>query len=260
MIRAFFLFLFLPAICLADAGFLEEATVPSGASPPVAAPCSTCGTCGGCTAADRICEDWDADNSCAWVEDYDAGVDDIDQVASHSGSFGCSDKGSYTLDITVDNTGDTMIQYDFGARESETYTQFYFNLVSETLEDGDDEDWLYLGQGGPATSAVVLEFNKSGSQMRVGYRYRSNSTWSTEYYGNITVGTWYRVRIYHDTTGEVTFQIDDTTVHTDASATVDRDWDTMVIGSTAGSATDTYRVQVDNIAVDITAAPGACPQ
>lgn len=239
---------------------VNEPIVSSGTSDTA---CSSCSTCTGCSDADFLCEDWDEDNSCSWTITCNS----CSETATHSGTFNCTDKGDYCLQMDFDGDyTDKYYSYNLGAAESGAiYESLYINVVSEAIEDG--EEFILLSMetaAGDNSPACKVNLSQSGGSLYFKFCFRTGGSYSCTNSGAISTNTWYRLRIYYNKTDDdVAFYVDDTQIVNNTSASLERTPQYIELGGThyvlPTSSADEIDVQYDNIKVDSDAFPSACP-
>jgi hypothetical protein len=255
-------------LSITAAAVINNSTVGSSAL------CSSCGTCGGCSTADILCEDFDTDNSCTWTDDTDAGAaGTINHAASHSGTLACTDKGTQTLDILIDDdtTGDCFTYFDMGVRGTEGvnyYQHFAFNFVS----DGDMAAFNSLtffqldSSTTPDFGNINARIYKNGTDNHELRLYMNGSTLVVDNDTNIDEGTWYQIGIRWKVVAgasndEVELFLDGITqgFKNDTDISEVPRYLFFGNGSTLSSIFNT-NFQVDSIEGDANTMPGECPE
>ena len=155
----------------------------------------------GCTLepdADLFCEDASDDAGdgklCTWSDN--AGAGSINWQASHSGTFSCTDKGTYALQLGYSGGGATYVAWDNGSETNSLYGVIYFNITAESISAGENV-WIVKGldEAGPSSSFTIGVQDVSGT-LRAYTEYRDAGSWpsATASSHSITVGAWYRLR------------------------------------------------------------------
>ena len=237
-------------------------------------PCDSCGTCGGCAAADIACEDWDTDNSCSWTDDTDSGAaGTISHTASHSGTWGCTDKGSYCLDILVDDdtTGDCYTRFDMGEAKGTEGTDYYIHFSYMQTSKGDLATFQSMkiiqaeSSTMPDFGNINLRFYQSGSSSYELRLYMNGSTLAATA-SSISLSTHYEIGIrWKVVTGsdndEVQLYVDG--VSQGSKTDTDLSETPRYIYFGTGSTSSNYynaRFQIDNLEIDDDTMPSDCPE
>ncbi len=227
--------------------------------------------CTGAADPDLLCEDCDYADSNSWVKVETGGT--ISFTASHSGTFACTDKGSYAIESTYDGEGDLYAYYDMGAQKNVIYTHFYFNW--KTRPAGfDNADMVCIMAAGAQNNGYsytswrlyAREGNTESTQVRLYYD-GFNQLGEDQ---TIAMDTWYEVSIIYISDGEV--GDDDDTISwyldgvevatlTNANLSLAGRPRFITIGNSSEPDPSTgVSFQVDNIEVDDDAMAAACPE
>lgn len=265
------IFLLIPAIPVHSATTVSGRPCPGGAGS--ATYCTGAATCtatnpGEC---DLLCEDFEGASDCGDDAANDQncrntgfvvtlGTDDtIDFTTAHSGTLGCTDKGSNAVQVAITAGSHATYAYkDLGATKAVTYTQFYVNVVSEGIGDSMVTALVKGDQAtNGGTSLWYLNLYQTGGSLYLRLTYYNAAPFATITSSSpISAGTWYRINIYtNTTTGDVSFSIDGSSQGT-ATDLGNRPWRYLHIGDVASDAATTF--QVDNIAVDDDTIQGDC--
>jgi hypothetical protein len=239
-----------------------------------AAYCTGAATCTATTPGqcDLLCEDFEGSTDCDGAGDGEDAVcrngwattigsgDSIDFTTAHSGTFGCTDKGSNAVQVVITASSHaTHASFNAGGTKAATYTQFYINVTSESLTS--------------TQSTYLVSADVASNMSQVAWRFVLYDDYGTYYfkltYYNTTPGfstiqstdaisldTWYRVQVYHNSgDSTISWWIDGVaqTGDTNFGARNPQYW---FIGDNASDNATTF--QVDNIAVDDDTTQGAC--
>jgi len=232
--------------------------------PGVAAHCASCNPG---DPADIMCEDFEGTvgegTTCTWIDDHDANPDHSDPNATHVAGFACTDKGNYALQVDMDTNGDQFTYTDLGVGKPTAYYQWYMVVISEEIEDEDREELAYLSI---VTDMTVMAVRMAivqaiGGQISLRIEYREDGAFSF-YEWEYTLGTWFRIGIFHDTIGDVfELWLDGVRVVNDTDAgDKQRDPRYIGLGSQVSTAVDAVVAQYDNLRVDDDTMPPACTE
>jgi len=238
--------------------------------------------CSSCTPGDPtdiMCEDAEGTNDlggfntaqCSgWSETIEA--NNTVTNASHSGDInsdqGCTNQGSYAIQIHVDNTAageDAYLSDDITAK-SNVYGQFYLIVTANNLENS---DYVSLNQllrttGGTVhLMGLMLWRNATDTVIRAYYRNSSDANVSSDSTATISNDTWYKIEYQWESGSTLKVWIDDSL---EISET-DNDTENVerlrigsidVLGSTAADSSDIVTYQVDMVGWDDDTIPSDC--
>ena len=242
--------------------------------------CTGAATCTATTPGecDKLCEDHEGSSNCDADNTPDRGAycrngwaltDAYSSLtyAAHSGTFGCTDKGSYAATATVAATykgGVTVLSVQ---SDSDTaYGQFYFNVVSHTSSNADTIVYFGLSSGaGTSGDRMGCYVRSDGTNLALYCGYTNNSRTYVEEGSNpaINTNTWYRLRLrwVRNSAGGAVAKLNDDTIMTASGSTYNSANGNISWSSGASGATSLrFVVQVDNIVRDSNAEPGTCNQ
>jgi hypothetical protein len=249
----------------AQAGFV----IGSGAAAPAANPCADCGTCGGCATADILCEDWDTDNGCTWTDVTTGGT--VDQAATPSGAWTCTDEGSKVWDMTRSASADGICgsYTDMGGVKTIGYIHFTFKALSYGGMDTYNATGLicFNADNSPAYAPIVILFRKTsgGYNIRATVRNTSTNVDSSEI---TNLDEEHEIGIKFEVVGgsnndSVTLYLDGAQQGTPI-ADVDFSENVQFVhlgtGDNYASTDRSVHYQIGNIQVDGNAMPSACPK
>lgn len=217
--------------------------------------------------ADLLCEDFEeGDDYLCTFEAEAIDVGDSIAGAAHSGTLGCTNKGSKALQTVLSvGTSDTYAMCSVGSQQEVSYTSFYINIVSESLANGNYATVFMASSGVPPVAATNRTWNVFLYQ-NAGVLYFYLEKKGAGGYNNITsaqainTGTWYKLDILWDSNTPLSqFWIDG--VSQGSSADVNTFVDPQYFGPGALDATIDAAVtyQIDILKVDDDTRPSACP-
>lgn len=258
-------FLILATVLVFAAPALGESICVFIGAPPGGGAAEFCASCTGEADADVMCEGFEGTGyqcSSGWTETE--GTGSINEDATHSGTLACTDKGSQALEIQLSTGTATYTRWDNGSEILEANLQWYFNVVSEALGDGQN---FIMGkmQDGSNTDMAYWRLQQVSGQLQVLLRVKdSTDSWASATTYNVSTGTWYRFRIewvdgapgnYNawlanaDGTGE-------TQILTNQSAYASWEFQKILHGSTTSEEGGT--IQIDNQKIDDDTMPSGC--
>lgn len=258
---------FFCSICLASQQHMLGVLARKNVSTGVADHCAS-----GCTGTDCdvVCVDAETGVAECTFSDTDGGAaSSITWNASHTGSFCCTDKGSYAVEITFGDTETTYSEMDMGVSKVNLYGQFYFLVHSETLADTETQTlFRAYSSGGTSTTFAIRILDSSGTLYLQSFLNQTVVDYTSDSTKTISLDTWYMVRFrFQD---EVDWFVSIADCNGDNSDTVEDlteeqvDQSQMpyyiVFGQKIASV-GTVTVQLDNIKVDDdTAISSECTQ
>ena len=213
-----------------------------------------------------VCEDWDP-ATLTWTDVTTGGTV---AAAAHSGTLACTDKGSNAITVTYASQADLYSRADLGSAQAVIYGSLYFIITDRPNTVNGTYRAIFAAGGqtdGSSAGIRVTVREYSSEQLQVGVSY--NSTTLLGSYVNINEDTWYRVSFFRSSDGDagnandtVTWWLDGTQQATITTADLvlvqhpryitvsNRDEVAESIGTS---------FQVDNLELDYTAMPDACP-
>ena len=215
-----------------------------------------------------ICEDWEPE-TLTWTDVTTGGT--ITDNASHSGTLSCTDKGSAALQIEYTSQADLYTRIDLGSQQNVVYGSIYFIIVDRpNAVNGTAQAILCGGNTTDGTIAgirvITREYASEQLQVQVTY---NNGTVFAAGYQNISEDTWYMVSFLYSSDGvaddaddTVTWWLDGTQIDTVTNANLTltqrpRYFTVSNSAEVAGSVGVVF--QVDNLELDYTEMPAACP-
>lgn len=261
---------------------------PSGAGDPLRTPTSGGGVSGGtpstnyCTGSatcttttpgqcDVLCDDFEGSSYCVgtsgdqdcratWTE-FGA-ANSVDWTTTHSGTFACTDKGSYAAQFNF--TADTQYGYykSAAADKALSYVQFYINFTATTVANDHTAGIFFSVDSTSAYAPYIISLYNDGGTYRISLAHSDAATLVHGATTAISVGTntWYRIRVmYNRTAGTATVKVDDTTeinVASGVTGSTPRFFGIGNVGAFTNGESITF--QIDNIAVDDDTEQGAC--
>ncbi len=161
---------------------------------PVAGASDHCTSCNPGDPADVMCEDFEGTGylCSGWTETE--GTGSIDADATHSGTLDCTDKGSQAVEIQLSTGTACYVRWDNGSEETEANFQWYFNIVSENLADGQN---FIVGkiQDGSNVDMCYWRLQQVSGQLQILVRVKNTSDgWTDGSTYNVSTGNWYRWR------------------------------------------------------------------
>lgn len=240
-----------------------------------------CSSCSPGDPTDLMCEDAEGSNTIetgatdfttAQCSDYTASIDTGATLfeASHSGTLSCSNKGDNAIQIYCVNSaggadGVTLIKDVTDSNNS--YASFYFNIVSEELDNGDVFGLMYYCNTDACdtnfNAGVSVKQNASGNLiLNMKHRLADNSTEENEGSTTLSTGTWYRVELAWLSGTSATVYLNGSSEISDLDCRTDQT-KAIGIGSDPVSwlsaiSNDPITVQMDIIGADDDTRVGAC--
>ena len=213
--------------------------------------------------ANLLCEDFEeADDYLAtWTETIDTG--DSIAGAAHSGTLACTNKGSKALQVSYSATdSQTWTVTDIGGFTTHPYVSFYINIVSESLADGNYATLLMsAGDSDVSTRVFNVFLYQSSGVLKFGLEYWDGASYSPIIgTTSISTGTWYKVDVYYNhavTTAQL--WVNDTSQGSASNTTDSFATKFIFIGTQSGLTNALVTYQIDNLKVDDTTRPSACP-
>ena len=212
----------------------------------------------GCTGesdADRTCIDMESGSAeCGWSDVVGSGA--ISWTASHNGTFCCVDRGDNALQITYNTTDATHILRNFTPNGTDAlYYQFYFNVVSEGLADGEDDPIMCTMNSAENTNFCLSLKQTSGSLYLISKYLDGSNFWITtsDSTNTLSTGTWYRIRMTHDTGDSVVVywaQCNGTAIETLLNDTYYAQDEQYIRFGSVNASDGAHIIQYDNIKVD----------
>ena len=197
---------------VADAGITDKlkaviAAKNAGGAPaaPAADHCAD-----GCTSepdADLLCEDSSDDAGdgklCTWTDTAGSGT--INWKATHNGTLGCTDKGTYALQLDMQSSDATYVKHDLGSEVGTVHGKFWFNIVSESMSNTEEIKIFKTQNANPSSSFALRVTDDNGTLKFTSYVYDSGFLIDIASSHTISTGTWYRVRfdVVYNTSTEV---------------------------------------------------------
>jgi hypothetical protein len=219
-----------------------------------------------CDDADLVCESFEGSlgpNSeydlSGWTETTTGGT--IDAGKAHSGSLSCTDKGSDAFELNYTTPASPLYaSYDMGS-DQDIYISFYFYLVSETIPTWSTVNIFDMRNAANGSSFIIRLWDDNGDyKFGVGW-YTSPSWYYLTATDTFNISTWVFVQIeYNDTTNVVKLYLNEGTPVSRTSETApDRKVRYFTVGNRTSIGTSTVKFELDNLKVDSTSLPGACP-
>lgn len=238
-----------------------------------AAYCTGAATCTATTPGqcDLLCEDFEGSTDC---DGAGAGTDAvcrnaytltdtdslIDFTTAHSGTFGCNDKGSNAVKVSFTAIDEiAYATFDMGGTKAATYTQFYVNFISESLANTRITTAVNANVAAnmSQTAWKISMLDAAGTlYLRLTYYNTTPSFVDISSTNSISLDTWYRVQVYHNSGDSTISWWVDGVAQTGASDFGTRDPRYWNIGDNDADAATVF--QVDNLAVDDDTTQGAC--
>jgi hypothetical protein len=179
------------AVC----GFAQAGCV-MGSGQSTAAVAAHCAS--GCTPddADIACLDFETidDPECSFAETIGEGAS-ISYVADPTGTYSCKDS-THVMEVVAKDTTATYIKRDMGATKLTLAVQFYFQIKSESLANGELYRLFYAELVDESTSSMRVSIVDTSDVLYLHYYLNQGSDISVTSTTAIALNTWYRVRIY----------------------------------------------------------------
>lgn len=222
---------------------------------------------------DLLCEDFSGSAECVSGGSYDENCrlenrwsttlgtgGAVDFTTSHSGTFGCADKGSNAVKITTQAGNSTHI-IDISFSTNDVYIEFYFNINSLTLADTKKQGIMTAYYTG-VHALFGISILRSGENYVLYVKDSSGNLGTGSTSLSIDGSTWYRIGI------SAKQSTDALTVYLNGSQEISITNYTATgafIGPAFGTGGDSGRegnsiVQYDNISISSSALPGGCNQ
>lgn len=215
--------------------------------------------------------DWTKAQNAGWV-DWDSPAEHTMIEAPHTDTLNCAGKGDYAIEIhVVDTTGNEEMEVNLDiANKTTLYGQIYFNITDTTGVDSGDDYGLFsfcFDEDGNCNSIiVVVGLTYIAPNWKVGMIYsKADETNSAMTFNGtptaVAVNTWHRLGIKFVQGSEITVYLNGASEITTADVTDIEDVKSVGFGSN-GIYTiinnDAATFQVDLLAIDDDAMPGAC--
>jgi hypothetical protein len=230
-----------------------------------------CDATGGAGTADILCEDMQGSydissgpqNEACWGPDNAWGAVEFDTgtvtSAAISGTLSCTDKGTNAIQFY--QTGDDYAYIvETGFSLTEVNTTFYFNMVSESMGDGNSQEFFHLRDDGSAAELQLwfIEESGPGTDITIRTRYQNSGTNNDNDTTAISTGTWYEITVEWVSGSLLEVKLNGNQIA--YQTTIDSDIVTQLrYGFGSGSSNfGAMTLQMINIAADDDTVPGSC--
>jgi len=239
-----------------------------------------CATCPNVTAgADEHCEDFDETGVLCTGVTSSIGADNTwDADNTHGGTYACTDKGLYDLQVIWDydvDSADSWHNYALATPSAHIFLRVDVMFETFTMDDGDWYDIVTLEDSAEEGYVASLLIEKSGENYYLHVKYRNEATASTHQTGSQTIAlnTWYTVTLeYYSNTPNSILKVTQSTIGGSPVTTIDISGSILlatsithvIVGSTS---TNTYNedaddggsFELDRLLIDDDTMPTACP-